>query len=85
MSQSKISVEAYPSPMITTDAHTVFVLDSGQSFRGHKGLLSARSQYLKAMFESGMVEASSGTVRVRDCACSSFEAFLQVKQSINAN
>lgn len=64
-----------------TRAPAVFVLDSGQSVRGHKGLLSARSSYIRAMFESGMAEASSGTVRVRDCSGPSFEAFLQVGNS----
>ena len=45
--------------------------------RGHKGLVSTRSPYLRAMFGSGMIEASCGIVHVRECSVATFTAFLQ--------
>jgi len=38
------------------------VMDSGDKFRAHKGILSARSEYFKALFRSGLLESTQSEI-----------------------
>ena len=54
-----------------------FVLDSGKRIRGHKVWLMARCEYIRGMLSSGMKEARTGIVPVRECSEGGFMALLE--------
>ena len=54
-----------------------FVLDSGRRIRGHKVWLMARCEYIRGMLSSGMKEAKTGIVPVRECSDGGFMALLE--------
>ena len=54
-----------------------FVLDSGRRIRGHKVWLMARCEYIRVMLLSGMKEAKTGIVPVRECSDGGFMALLE--------
>src|SRR6056300_1696235 len=45
-----------------------FVMDSGKRIRGHKVWLMARCEYIRMMMSSGMKEARTGIVHVKECS-----------------
>jgi hypothetical protein len=64
----------------TDDAHLTdmeFVLPDGTRIRGHKGFLSARSAYIRAVFASGMQESKTGALKVKIFSFRSENQFLR--------
>jgi hypothetical protein len=54
-----------------------FILDSGKRIRGHKVWLMARCEYIRMMMSSGMREARTGIVHVKECSDGAFMALLE--------
>ena len=59
------------------DADITFLFEDGQIITAHKVILSARAPYFEKMFDSGMEEATSKEIRVRDVEHNVFRAVLQ--------
>ena len=60
----------------TQPTDIVFKLHDGE-VRAHRWFLSARLDYFKAMFTSGMKEATTGVVEISDCDRSTYDGFLR--------
>ena len=59
-------------------ADVEFLFDDGAKLvKGHRGLLCSASRAFEGMFQSGMVEDSTGVVRVRHVSRTSFKGFLE--------
>ena len=59
-------------------ADVEFLFDDGAKLvKGHRGLLCSASREFEGMFQSGMVEDSTGVVRVRHVSRASFKGFLE--------
>ena len=59
-------------------ADVEFLFDDGAKLvKGHRGLLCSASGAFEGMFQSGMVEDSTGVVRVRHVSRASFKGFLE--------
>ena len=54
-----------------------FVMESGKRIRGHKVWLMARCEYIRVMMSSGMKEARTGIVHVKECSDGAFMALLE--------
>jgi len=59
------------------DADITFCFDNGHKIPAHKLILSARAPYFANMFDSGMKEASSNEIRVRDVDPNVFKSVLR--------
>ena len=59
-------------------ADVEFLFDDGAKLvKGHRGLLCSASREFEGMFQSGMMEDSTGVVRVRHVSRASFKGFLE--------
>jgi len=58
------------------DSDVSFLVD-GKVVRAHRYILSARSDYFESMFHSGMVEASSDEIQIKDCDVDLFSTMIK--------
>jgi len=59
-----------------SDTDVSFVVDD-QTIKAHKLILSARSDYFKNMFDSGMIEANSDQIVIRECSADIFKEVIR--------
>jgi len=58
------------------DTDISFEID-GQVIKAHRLFLSARSEYFRSMFNSGMIENSSNKVKIKECDPTMFKKLLE--------
>jgi len=84
---SKIE-DTYPPRKLSDDLLTTFINEEdfditlgvdGKNVRAHRYVLSARSEYFKSisMFRSGMVEANSDEIEIKDCDFDLFKMMIK--------
>ncbi|CAN8001385.1 unnamed protein product, partial [Ixodes hexagonus] len=78
MTGEALSSEATSSGQTTPDGDQVTLTACGQSFVASRAALRKTSPYFRAMFESGMREASSAKIEMHDIEPETLSAFVDV-------
>jgi len=78
--------DTYPLCRLSDDLFTTFINEEdfditldvdGKNIRAHRYILTARSEYFRSMFRSGMVEANSDKIKMKDCDFDLFKMMIK--------